>query len=241
MSTTRREFLSVSLGGAALASLGAGVPSLWGRLALAGAPQHADRDTILIVVQLAGGNDGLNTVVPYADDHYARNRRTLRLTEREVHKIDAQLGFHPRMEAFKRLYDEGHLAVVQGVAYPNQNESHPEAMAAWQTAMPGETNCQTGWIGRVVDELIGQQQVVIKSLGDRFEALRGISGAAILGDGRVGLILEMSGLALAHHARRASVIDKCTATSPATDSEVGADDEPEGATVESEDAVSVPN
>ena len=153
MSTTRREFLSVSLGGAALASLGAGVPSFWGRLALAGAPQHADRDTILIVVQLAGGNDGLNTVVPYADDHYARNRRTLRLTEREVHKIDAHLGFHPRMEAFKRLYDEGHLAVVQGVAYPNQNESHPEAMAAWQTAMPGEANCQTGWIGRVVDEV----------------------------------------------------------------------------------------
>ena len=72
-----------------------------------------------MVVQLAGGNDGLNTVVPYADDLYAKNRRTLRLTEKQVHKIDSLLGFHPEMKAFKRLYEEGPAERVQGVGYPN--------------------------------------------------------------------------------------------------------------------------
>jgi uncharacterized protein (DUF1501 family) len=150
MTTTRRDFLKFSLGTTALASLGSAGPAIWGRPAW-GASQAADRDTVLIVVQLAGGNDGLNTVVPYADDAYARSRKTLRLAGSQVHKIDDHLGFHPKMQAFKRLYDEGLLSVVQGVAYPNQNGSHPRSMEIWQTAVPEQTNCQTGWLGRMVD------------------------------------------------------------------------------------------
>jgi uncharacterized protein (DUF1501 family) len=151
MYSTRREFLKGSLGAAGLLSLGsAAVPAL-----LAQAAAAADRrgDTILVVIQLAGGNDGLNTVVPYGDDHYHRARPTLHLTARQVHKIDDHLGFHPEMAAFQRLYQEGHLSVVQGVAYPNVNGNHSVAMQVWQTACLREGESETGWLGRAVDQL----------------------------------------------------------------------------------------
>jgi uncharacterized protein (DUF1501 family) len=104
-----------------------------------------------VVVQLAGGNDGLNTVVPYADDIYARNRRTLRLPEKQVLKIDSLLGFHPAMRAFKRLYDEGLLSIVQGVGYPNPHGGHAESMHFWHTARPHQIGVQAGWVGRAAD------------------------------------------------------------------------------------------
>ena len=92
------------------------------------------RETVLIVVQLSGGNDGLNTVVPYGDDLYARSRPTLALPAGKLHKIDTQLGFHPRMGGFARLLREGRLAVVQGVGYPNPSGDHEESMRIWQAA-----------------------------------------------------------------------------------------------------------
>lgn len=156
MSTTRRDFLKTSLSVSAATSLGASLPVLAGRPAVAAPARPTGDDTILIVVQLAGGNDGLNTVVPYEDDLYARNRPTLRLTPDEVHKIAPSLGLHPRMKAFARLFDEGHLGIVQGVGYPNPNQSHPRSMEIWQTARPDQNNCQTGWLGRVSDELCSE-------------------------------------------------------------------------------------
>jgi uncharacterized protein (DUF1501 family) len=104
-----------------------------------------------VVVQLSGGNDGLNTVVPYADDEYARNRPTLRLPTEELHKIDSLIGFHPRMGAFLQLYKAGHISIVQGVGCPNQDRSHEGAMRLWHTADPDQPNRQTGWLGRTVD------------------------------------------------------------------------------------------
>jgi len=115
------------------------------RSALA-APEQDLRDTALVLVQLSGGNDGLNTVVPYDDPTYAKSRPTLRMPAGEVHKIDAGLGFHPRMEAFMRLYKEGHLGIVQGVGYPKSSRDHNGAMRDWHTARPEEPNCQT-WTG----------------------------------------------------------------------------------------------
>jgi len=153
MPHTRREFLKASLGASTAAALGPAVPAFLSRSALAAPPRPNDAETVLVVVQLAGGNDGLNTVVPYEDDEYHRTRPTLRAVARDVHKIDSQLGFHPRMGAFLRLYKEGHLSVVQGVGYPNPDGGHFESMRNWQTARPHEADCQTGWLGRALDHV----------------------------------------------------------------------------------------
>jgi len=116
---------------------------------------RADRSgTILVVVQLAGGNDGLNTVVPYEDDHYGRARTTLRLSDRQVLKLEAGLGLHPAMQGFARLYGEGKLGILQGVGYPKMNRNHDAGMACWQTGRvvaPKKGEDVTGWLGRVAD------------------------------------------------------------------------------------------
>lgn len=154
MSVSRRGFLKQSLGASALVATGASVPAFLARTAVsAHAEPHKEEDTILVVVQLAGGNDGLNTVVPYTDALYAKNRPTLRLPAGELHKIDSHLGFHPQMRAFDRLYREGLLSVLQGVGYPNPNQNHPEAMRAWQAAETTTAEAQTGWLGRAADQL----------------------------------------------------------------------------------------
>ena len=153
MSYTRRDFLKAALGATTMLSFASSVPNLLVRTAMAGNSQQDEGDTILVVVQLSGGNDGLNTVVPYADDEYARNRPTLRLHPKDVHSIDSYLGFHPRMEGFSRLYKEGYLCIVQGVGYPNSDRSHDVAMRHWHTAEPDNSNCQTGWLGRAADSV----------------------------------------------------------------------------------------
>jgi len=153
MPHTRRDFLKSALSTSTLLSWGPAVPEFLVRSATASAPGHCDRDTVLVVVQLSGGNDGLNTVVPYEDDEYARNRPTLRLPSRELHRIDSSLGFHPRMGAFMRLYKEGYLSVVQGVGYENSDRSHDRAMRIWHTADPDEPGNQTGWLGRAIDRV----------------------------------------------------------------------------------------
>jgi uncharacterized protein (DUF1501 family) len=120
---------------------------------MAAGHQQNDRDTVLVVVQLSGGNDGLNTVVPFDDDEYARNRPTLRLPPKEIHKIDSYLGLHPRMGAFMRLYEQGYLSIIKGVGYPNSDRTHETAMRIWHTATPDKPDCQTGWLGRTVDSI----------------------------------------------------------------------------------------
>ncbi|MEN6495180.1 MAG: DUF1501 domain-containing protein [Thermoguttaceae bacterium] len=164
MSTTRRDFLTHSLGTSALLSLFPAVPAFLHSTAAAAETRRNTSDTILVVVQLAGGNDGLNTVVPYGDDLYAKNRHTLRLSAKEVLKIDKLLGFHPEMKGFRRLFDEGLLTVVQGVGYPNPNESHDTSMRIWQTAQPERPECQTGWLGRTADMLACSDQADIPAM-----------------------------------------------------------------------------
>jgi uncharacterized protein (DUF1501 family) len=151
LTRTRRDFLRSTLGTPALLSLAPSVPTFLTRTALAAGPKTSDRDTVLVVVQLAGGNDGLNTIVPHGDDLYARYRPTLHLPTKQLHRIDSLLGFHPRMTAFSRLFQEGLLSVVQGVGYPNPHGGHIESMHIWQTADP-TIRGQTGWLGRAVDQ-----------------------------------------------------------------------------------------
>jgi uncharacterized protein (DUF1501 family) len=151
MSYTRRDFLRAGLGASALMSLRASAPCVFADAVEAEGLRSSDRDTILVVIQLSGGNDGLNTVVPYADDEYGRNRTTLRLPTEQLHKIDASLAFHPRMESFARLYREGYLSIIQGVGYSPPDQSHDRAMRIWHTADPLRPERQTGWLGRVAD------------------------------------------------------------------------------------------
>jgi uncharacterized protein (DUF1501 family) len=140
MTVTRRTFLQATPIFLRAAAAAAGKP---------------DRDgAILVVLQLAGGNDGLNTVVPFEDDHYGRARTTLRLTGRDVLKIDAVSGLHPALDGFLRLYKEGHLGILQGVGYPNMHRDHDVGMQCWQTARVATAkkgNSSPGWLGRVAD------------------------------------------------------------------------------------------
>jgi uncharacterized protein (DUF1501 family) len=107
--------------------------------------------TILVVLQLAGGNDGLNTVVPYADDAYHVARPQLRFTPDQVLKIDSHIALNPKLTGLKSLYDEGHLAIAQGVGYPNPNRSHFRSTEIWQTASDSDKTANKGWLGRYFD------------------------------------------------------------------------------------------
>ncbi len=152
MTSTRRDFLKAALGASTLLSFGGAAPA-WLLRAAQAAPRRSEGDTVLVVLQLTGGNDGLNTVVPFDDDAYARSRPTLRLPPNRVHRINSHLGFHPRMEACSRLFKDGTLAVVQGVGYPNADRSHERSMRIWQTADPARPEQQTGWLGRAADRI----------------------------------------------------------------------------------------
>ena len=135
-----------------LCSLAPSVPWLLLR-STAGGAEARRQDRVLVVLQLSGGNDGLNSVVPFEDDAYARLRPTLRLKPAELHKLNSQLGLHPRMGAFYRLFEQGQLAIIQGVGCPDQNRDHERAMLAWQTAVPEPDGVDTGWLGRATDHL----------------------------------------------------------------------------------------
>ena len=104
----------------------------------------------LIVVQMAGGNDGLNTVVPYADGNYYQNRKNLGVPADQVLPLDDRFGFNPAMGGMKALWDAGNLAVVHGVGYPNPNFSHFKSMDIWQTANPDGKDNDEGWLAKLV-------------------------------------------------------------------------------------------
>jgi uncharacterized protein (DUF1501 family) len=146
MHTTRRDFLK----SATLIALAPTVPGFLARTARAAKPERDGR--ILVVIQLDGGNDGINTVVPFADEGYAKHRKMLRLPTSQLVKVNDQVGLHPALAEAGKLLENGRLAVVQGVGYPNPNRSHFESMAIWQTArFDPEARNDLGWIGRAVD------------------------------------------------------------------------------------------
>ena len=141
---TRRQILTRALQGSSLIALGPAVPGFVARTARAAAP---GKDTILVVIELSGGNDGLNTVIPYSDDQYHKLRPTLRQTKAQVIRLDDAVGLNPGMQRLRAMWEAGQLAVVQGVGYPNPERSHFEAMDIWQSADPRRAT-PTGWLGR---------------------------------------------------------------------------------------------
>jgi uncharacterized protein (DUF1501 family) len=106
---------------------------------------------ILIVLQLAGGNDGLNTLVPFGDDAYFRARPTLAIPGGKTLRLTDHFGLHPKLVGLKSLHDEGHLAIVQGVGYPNPNRSHFRSTEIWHTASDSAVTEKYGWMGRYFD------------------------------------------------------------------------------------------
>ena len=142
----RRSFLKSS----SLLALAPTVPAFLAQTARAAAPDREGR--VLVVVQLDGGNDGLNTVVPFGDEAYARYRPRLRLPVDQLIKLNDGVGLHPSLRAAAKLLEQKQLAVVQGVGYPNPNRSHARSMAVWQTArFDPEEHRGSGWIGRALD------------------------------------------------------------------------------------------
>lgn len=154
---TRREFLrSTVLGGALASTVPAFLANTFSALQASAADSAIQTATgrdheILVVLQMAGGNDGINTVVPFANDHYRRARPKLGLAASEVLKVNDEIGLHPSLAGFKSLYDAGHLSVIQGIGYPNPNRSHFRSTEIWQTASDSEKFEKYGWLGRYFD------------------------------------------------------------------------------------------
>ena len=113
--------------------------------------EQAHPDRILVVLELSGGNDGLNTVIPYTNDDYYRARPTLALPESNVLKVSDEFGFHSNLLGFERLFKDGKMAVVHGCSYPNPNRSHFESMKFWHTGVPNGPETR-GWVGRFADQ-----------------------------------------------------------------------------------------
>jgi len=168
--TGRRQFLRQAAG---LTALTATVPGFLNKTASAfgkAAPiPGLNDDRVLVVVQLAGGNDGLNTLVPHGDDAYYKARPKLGVGAKKVLKVDEYLGFHPELVELKGLLDAGDLAVVQNVGYPNPDRSHFRSSEIWETASPADKAWTTGWVGRYFDSECAQVQspVLGLQLGER--------------------------------------------------------------------------
>ncbi|HCP23743.1 MAG: DUF1501 domain-containing protein [SAR202 cluster bacterium] len=110
------------------------------------------KDPVLAVLQLSGGNDALNTLVPYGDPKYFDHRPTVRVSEDQVLKINDYVGLNPAMAPIKELYDQGKVAIIQGVGYPNPNRSHFRSMDIWHTCEPDKVGNE-GWLGRATRDI----------------------------------------------------------------------------------------
>ncbi|MBX9630367.1 MAG: DUF1501 domain-containing protein [Burkholderiales bacterium] len=133
------------------ASAGLMMPGIFGTIARAAAAAEQE-DRILVVFELSGGNDGLNTVVPYADDRYYKLRPNIGIRPNKVRKLDDRFGLNPGMAGFERLWKDGQLAIVHGCGYDNPSFSHFTSMAYWHTAAPNSGD-DFGWVGRLADTM----------------------------------------------------------------------------------------
>ena len=173
---SRRNFLKQS----SIVSLAPVLPRVFGKTASVTEPITDER--VLVVIQLDGGNDGLNTIVPFADDNYYRARKKLGLQKKDLHYLSDQLGMHQAMRAAKALYDEGRFSIIQNVGYPNPDRSHFRSMKIWQTAsMDDEKHDGEGWLGRTLHSkslggpknaiYVGRQETPVALWGRHSEAI----------------------------------------------------------------------
>ncbi len=173
MPISRPRFLAKS----SVFAAGAGLSGFWRNVARAApaADQPGAADTILVVIEMAGGNDGLNTVIPFKDSAYEKARPKLQQTAAKVLKVNDDLGLHPAMTGFARLLERSQLGIIQGVGYPNPNRSHFVSMDIWQTASfnPDEPY---GWLGQGAERMGAAANGVFVGAADSPRALKGPAG-----------------------------------------------------------------
>lgn len=176
MALSRRQFLASS-SVLACSSVASG---FWRNVALAApnADQPGGAESILVVIELNGGNDGLNTVIPFRDPAYAAARPQLKQPQHEILKINDDLALHPALKGLAKMLDQSQLAVLQGVGYPNPNRSHFVSMDIWQTASFAADE-PYGWLGRGVEKLGPAINGLAVGAGNAPRALTGPSGRAI--------------------------------------------------------------
>src|SRR5215510_8059928 len=164
---SRRDMLRLGAGGLGLGLFGGigYVPPVLSQASYSVAAKQSGK--ILVVFEWFGGNDGLNTIVPYGDSHYYKHRPTIGIKEKDVLKIDAQFGWQKSMGGMKHLYDEGKVAIVQGVGYDQPSFSHFTSISFWHTASPNSGN-EYGWIGRTASALdpTGSRQNMIVNVAE---------------------------------------------------------------------------
>lgn len=155
MKSNRRTFLR-NVSGAGVVSIGAGAPAFLDRAAMAGEQSGTQVDgRILVMVQLAGGNDGLNTVVPIGDPEYGKLRPGIGIARGAALDLDDHHALHPAMTGMKGLFDDGALSIFQGVGYANPDRSHFRSMDIWNSARLSGEQRRDGWLGRALDQRAG--------------------------------------------------------------------------------------
>src|SRR5438552_718438 len=150
---SRRDLLRAGMFGIGVGASALKVPPLFAQAAAATAAKADGK--ILVVLELSGGNDGLNTLVPYGDDAYYKHRPHIGIPKNELRPIDDHFGFSAGMAGFERLYKDGKLGIVHGCGYENPSFSHFTSMAYWHTAAPNSGE-EYGWVGRVADAIAPQ-------------------------------------------------------------------------------------
>ena len=153
------------------------------------------KDPVLAVMSLSGGNDGLNTVIPYNDPNYRDYRKALGIPEDQIIPITDQLGFHPAMAPLKKYWDEGKLAIIQGIGYPNGSLSHFRSMDIWATCEPEELGV-SGWLGSVIQDVDPTGENVLTGVNfgrglPRSLAKEGVAVASVGDLSTYGLLTDM--------------------------------------------------
>lgn len=214
MSSSRRRFLQFTASGCALTGglgIGARLPACFAQTV----EQIAEGDRILVVVQLSGGNDGLNSVIPVRDDSYYKRRPNLAIPRAQCHSIDDQTGLHPSLRGLADLLQSRQLCIVQGVGYPKPNRSHFESMDIWHTCQTSKEPRTTGWLGKLFEspdirsvgkDAVGlhlggeQQPLALQSRTVRIPSIRSIEEFKLQADGNPQFRTLVSELASADRA-----------------------------------------
>ena len=168
------------------------------------------KDPVLVVLQMTGANDYLNTIIPYTNGHYRDARPKVGIPEDQVIPIDGELAFNPNMGPIKKLYDEGKVAIIHGIGYENSPRSHFRSMDIWHTCEPDIVGTE-GWAGRVIRDLDPNAENVLKGINfgqglPRALALRGVPVTSVSSLESYGVLSSVPGVAA--EAERAQILDR---------------------------------